>query len=281
MSRKKILIPKKVLTDLYWKKNYSPEKIGIQYSCTQITVRNRLKELSIPLKTPAFARTRSFRRNFSGDDATKAYIIGFRLGDLNVYAPSKFSETVVVRCHSTVEEQIRLTKELFKTYGRITISLAANGKNRHINCFLNNSFEFLLPKYTQPIRQWVWSTEERGWAFTAGYIDAEGSFKLNQGRARFKLDSYDTTAVRDIYRFLCNHSIRAKRRCIQRLGSKRKDGTSWSHDLWRLNVNEALSLETFITILRPFLRHRHRIQDAEHMLKNIEERRKKKHAKHT
>src|SRR3989338_7359548 len=107
MGRQKILIPKKVLTNLYWKKNYSPEKISVQYSCTPITVRNRLKELSIPLKTAAFARTRSLRKDFSGDDATKAYILGFRLGDLNVYSPSEVSETVVVRCHSTVQEQIR------------------------------------------------------------------------------------------------------------------------------------------------------------------------------
>lgn len=273
MGRKKIVILKEVLSDLYHSKRYSPARIGRIYNCDGVTVRSRLKELHIPLRTPSQARTRYKRVDFDGSDDEKAYIIGFRTGDLNVYVPRGASETVIVRCHTTVKVQNDLFVKLFEKYGKVTVSVAQNGRNMNANCYLNKSFSFLLPKYNDTTRVWLSKDDLRMRAFVAGYIDAEGSFRMNQGKARFKIDSYDIEVLRDTNIFLNALKITTKFRPIGRRGDSNGQGGLWKHDLWRLTINEASSLEKCIRELLPYLRHKNRIHDAKESLRNIKQRR--------
>ncbi len=271
MGRAKILIPEDELRRLYVTERLSPQKIGAQYGCDGVTVRTRLKEAGITLKSKSAAQTRYPRRSFDGSNAEKAYLLGFKYGDLNAYIPKGASETIVVRSHTTHEIQVRLFESLFEKYGKVTLS--RNVRSIQTTCYLDMSFSFLLGKYPESIRRWLLSRERLLWAFTAGYIDAEGTFGLNQGRGRFKIDAYDADILADIHALFLRYGLRSKSRVIARKGEN-DYGWEWKEDVWRVSINEAQSLEKLVTLLLPHLRHAKRIEDAQIVLANIRKRRK-------
>lgn len=91
MSRTKIDIGRDTLLDLYHSKGLSPQKIGKLYNCSWTTVVNRIKDLGISKKNPSIARMRYEKLDFCGSDIEKAYMIGFRIGDLNCFLNNSFS----------------------------------------------------------------------------------------------------------------------------------------------------------------------------------------------
>jgi intein-encoded DNA endonuclease-like protein len=274
MARAKIDINKEKLRSLYIDKNLTPAKIGKIFDCNSITIRNRLKEFKIPFKDPAFARTRSKRKDFDNNLQDKAYMIAFRIGDLNVYKPSTKSQTIVVRCHTTQVEQILIIKSLFKGFGRITTSL--NNGHYHINCFLNNTFDFLLSKNTDAW-QWLKNNDELIPHFIAGYVDAEGNYILNQNRARFKVDSYDVEILTFISNWLISKGMNNRFRRIYKMGDIWKGNFPLNKDLWRLNINDMVSLQKFIELTLSLTRHKKRKADMKICLKNIKDRQNKKY----
>lgn len=263
MGRKKISLDKKELRKLYLEKNLSPYKIARILGCSFTTITNRLKEYKIPLKTPAYARTKYPKKDFSGDLEEKSYILGFRLGDLNCYRISERSETIVARCHTTEKVQVTLIDGLFSSYGKVTIS--KNRGHYHINCLLNNSFHFLLTKKFSPKNLHQLS-------FVARYYDAEGNSQLNQGRARIKIDSYDYEILAWISEFLTKIGIENKFWMIGTKGSLRNDDTYFNKNLWRLTINKANSIMKFINEIGPFLKHQKQIQRMKKCFINIQDR---------
>jgi len=277
MGRAKILIPCDELSRLYHEERWSPARIAQQYGCNAATVRNRLLEAGIELKTKSAAQMRYPKYDFNGSNTEKAYILGFRCGDLNVYQPRGASETIVVRSHSTLTVQGELFKKLFERYGQITVS--TNTRSVQMTCYLNETFSFLLTKYPEHIRTWVLSDDLLLWAFGAGYIDAEGTFGLNQGRGRFKIDAYDYAILADLHALFLRHGINSKFRIIARKGEN-DYGWIWKQDVWRLSVNESRSLEILIEKALPFMRHKKRVADANIVSENVETRKlKRKHGK--
>ncbi|MBI2054510.1 MAG: LAGLIDADG family homing endonuclease [Candidatus Sungbacteria bacterium] len=160
-------------------------------------------------------------------------------------------------------------KELFGQYGRVTVSHSATG-SFHINCYLNQTFNFLFLKDSIP--QWVKKNRHTFSAFIAGYTDAEGNFILNQKRGRFKIDSYDFKILDGIKDFLIMSGVGVRFRRIAQKGGERGRGKKWNNDLWRLNVNEARSLKKFIRFIWPYLRHEKRRADAGVVLENVNSR---------
>lgn len=269
MSRIKIDIDSKELEGLYIQNNLSLIEIGKIYNCTPVTIKNRIMEFNIHLKDSTTARIKYKRKNFSGDGIERSYMMGFRLGDLNVYKPkSKSYGTIIARCHTTKIDQVTVIRKIFDKYGRVTVSRSDINKY-NVNCFLDNSFVFLLDK-TMPILK----GKNEYYAFIAGYTDAEGNFILNQGRGRFKIDAYDYFILNKINEFLINQICIVKMRKIEERGKFLKNGVIRNQDLWRININEARSLERFINNILPFMKHKKRISDAKLVLNNIIDRRK-------
>ncbi len=231
-----------------------------------MTVLARMREFGISTRTRAAAGMTYAKFSFSNDFFEKGYLTGFRLGDLNVYMVSDKSETIVVRCNTTQEVQIELMRLLFSKYGQVTASTGLHSTN--INCFLNNSFNFLLPKYMK-VPSWVTKEKKVSLAFIAGYTDAEGSFKLNQGKARFKIDSYDYDILNWITDWLLKQKINVKFRRIAKRGEPRYDGKFFNKDLWRLTINEAQSLLQFTAWIKPFVKHKQRLYDMNLCRDNI------------
>lgn len=271
MGRQKIFIAKETLERFYVKKNFSAYRLGKKLGCSYSTIINRLQEYGMPKKDKAHMRVVYAKRPFDGNEKERAYLIGFRLGDLNVYKPSPNSKIFVVRCHTTIRAQANLIRSLFKKYGGVKIFYSpTNGFT--VNCFLDDSFDFLYLKKL-PLR--VFQDHNTAYSFMAGYTDAEGSFGLNQGKGRFKIDSYDFEILRKMSDFLRLNGVATKFRLIARRGTESGMGYRWNCNLWRLDVNEALSLERFIKTILRYLKHSKRIKDAKIVLANIYARRKR------
>lgn len=270
MPNIRVIIPKKELSFLYHQRNKSLGEIAEKYGCTGDTIRNRLGEYKIPKKTKAQAHIKLRRTPFSGNFIEKAYLIGFRLGDLNVYQTRGKSSTLVVRTNTTSKAQVRLMEFLFKKYGRFTVSYTKEGTYQ-INCFVDQSFSFLLPKQ-DCIPKWAKEQKDYFVAFMAGYIDAEGSFGLNQEKGRFKMDSYDKGILREIHLWLNKHGIQNKYWQIAWKGEERYDGGYWNKDLWRITVNYAQDIYNFCELLKPYLKHKKRIKNMNTVLQNIQKR---------
>ncbi len=273
MGRTKIELSKKQLYNLYHAKNKSPYFIGKLFGCSFKTITNRLNEYGIPLKTPAFARMKYRKYDFSEDLIEKAYLIGFRLGDLAVSKTSPNAETVVVRLHTTHDVQIDLFKKLFKKYGKVISYTSSTNPSTNVNAYLNKSFEFLLPKQDF-VEKWIINNEKYICSFAAGYIDAEGTFGIYQQRARFKMDAYDKEILFQIHLWLSKNKIINKFFRVAKKGDYVKYGNyHFKKDVWRVNVNEANSLVKFTGLIDPYIRHKKRRKDMEKSVKNIEKRR--------
>lgn len=271
--RFKYKIPKDKLFKLYVEQNKSPEFISKLYGCTFGTVRNRLKKYGIPFKSKSLAQTRYAKYDFSGNIIEKSYLIGFRLGDLNVYKTNKDAETVIVRCHTTCLTQIMLMRNIFRKYGHVTANTRKDG-GTDVNCYLNKTFEFLLPKEIF-IEKWIINNEDCFRAFAAGYIDAEGTFGVYQNRGRFKIDSYDKEILSQIHNWLNRNKIVNKFFRVQLKGDY-LSGYRMNKDVYRVNVNGANDLLKFIEIIKPFLKHKKRVNDMNKVVKNIEQRKLKR-----
>ena len=270
MGRVKIPIPRTQLACLYLKEGKPLAAIARIFNCDRVTISNRLKEFGFPQRAKSEALMRYKKFDFRGDNVEKAYLIGFRLGDLNVYKTVPTAKTIVVRCHTTSKDQVNLINKLFSNYGQVTISKTRENKYQ-VNCFLNDSFDFLLPK-GDFVTSWIKTSDKYSGAFIGGYIDAEGCFMINQGRARLQIDSYDREILRFIHRWFSKNRIISKYKLLYRKGSSRGGGLTWRGSLYRVNVNDAASLLRALSLLGPWIKHKKRLADIKIVKNNILER---------
>lgn len=273
----KIVIPKKDLKRLYYEEKKSKYKIAEIYNCTCGTVLNRMREYGMESIPRSIIQSTYKKSDFLGDKCEKAYIIGFRLGDLNVYQTASHSEVIVVRCHTTCIDQVDVMKKMFGKYGNVS---RREGKDRSfaVNCFLNRSFDFLLKK-KDGVDKWITENEEFSNYFAAGYIDAEANIGVYDGKARFKIDTYDKNIIFWFYRWFLKNNINCPE--PKMIGKKnhiydKVKNYKYNKDLWRVRVNEQKSLGILFEILLPILKHKKRKRDLIKCAKNLDERRTKK-----
>ncbi len=273
--RKKIKIPKKDLLRLYYKEKKSKYTIGKMYNCSFKTVLNRMREYGMKPLSRSIIQSKYEKKDFSGDNIEKAYLIGFRLGDLNVYQTVKHSDVIVVRCHTTCDAQLQLMKKLFSKYGKVSFKMNKKTNSYHINCFLNRSFDFLLPKHDK-VNSWISKNNSFSASFAAGYIDAEGNLGVYDKRARFKIDSYDKNILFWLYRWFLKNKVfcpKTKKIGVKNQIYNKKMEYKYNNDLWRIRASEQYSLEKLFILIKPFLKHKNRLKDLNNCLKNLYERR--------
>lgn len=253
------------------KENLTIKEIAQHFNCNWYTIKRKMNDYSIKYRRKGNPITHYSKNNFSGNLLEAAYLIGFGLGDLAI---KKTGDLVYVKLSTTRPEQIRLFKKLFNKYTYVRMSKPDKLNAVKLDCYLNDSFNFLLRK-KDSIPNWICRNNGYLVAFAAGYIDAEGSFGINQRRARFKVDSYDKNILHQIHWWLNKKKIRSKLRLISKKGEWRPEGYHFNNDLWRLNVNGAWSIIKFINIIKPFVSHEKRIKDINMVLDNIKVRQRK------
>lgn len=266
-------IPKDTLRELYLVKRLSSRKIAKLFNCAYSTIDIKIRLAKFPIRNLAEAHIIYPRKNFDGDLTEKAYLVGFRIGDLRVRKVYKNSKTINVDCGSTKPEQIELIKQLFSPYGRVWIGKPNYKGAQQIECFLNDSFSFLLSKDPE---EWMFSNRQHFIGFLAGFTDAEGTiFITKKGLSCFAIGNYDISLLTKIKSKLEIFGITPhKITCSKRQGLIASHGYRYNHDYWTLSISRKADMLKLLSLIGPYLKHAKRITQMKAAIKNIEERNK-------
>jgi len=257
--KKIVQISKEELIDLYYNQKLPYSEIAKKYSCCPTIILDKMRKYELVPRDTSEACTIYPKKNFSGNLIEKAYLIGFRLGDLNV---TKDCCLIKVKSNTTKNEQTELMKRLFSKYGRLRIKEYQEGVF-NMECLLNNSFSFLLLKKDN-IKEWILRDDNYFLAFLAGYIDAEGNIGVYCKRARVRVGSYDKNLLNQIHKKL--KSMRVHNTC--RLDAP-KGKNNQNEDFWRVSINRKEDILKLFCLIKPYLKHAKRCKDLKIAEKNV------------
>lgn len=253
---------------LYVGEGWSLNRIGEHYGAASQTVGRLLRSMGVEMRSHVASLQPQGRRPCPVGGPIRSYLLGFVWGDLAVER-SERSQTISVRGSTTHEAQRKLIDDVFTPFGPVRWWVCSSSFQARVS--LDLSFEFLFDKYRGRVPAWVRGPECEA-AFAAGYIDAEGSFGVYDGRARFKLDSYDGAVHQWLGEWLTASGVQFRQRIVRRKGDPRDDHGSYKSDLWRTNVNESFALLRLAATLDPYLRHARRRARMDAAVANIRER---------
>lgn len=271
-NRRPVSIPKKVLFYLYRNKKLTQKEIAQKFGHSRYGIQRWMKVYGIQARSCSVAHTKYQKNNFNGSRAEKAYIMGFRLGDLNV---SKIHDLIRVRCSSTKKEQISLIRSLFKKYGHVHV-WQAKRDTFEIVILLNQSFTFLLPK-NDLVENWILGSSKYFLSFLAGYADAEGSYYLRKpyykfaksGWGIFEIQTYDKNILHAIFKKLESMGINSTFSKSKVKGYVDKRGIKHNQDAWRLTIVRKQSLWNFIKLIEPYQRHQKNLENLAKVKDNL------------
>jgi hypothetical protein len=254
------------LQQLYIEQHRSIYQIAGILQCSPATVSRWLKKCGIetrPIGGDVFEYPKA---DFSGNWGEKAYLLGFRAGDLHV---ERGERAVRVRCTSTRPEQIRLIEKLFAPYGGIWKSQDREKRGVGITAHLNLSFDFLVLREDN-IPAWVLENDSLFAAYFAGYLDAEGSFILSGTRMIFKVDSCDRNILHQAWTKLNALNISFPLPRLVRPANTWASGHTSTCDLWRLATESKTLLLKLDDLLGSHLQHEKRKKDLKNLISRIQ-----------
>lgn len=264
-----IKISKKQLLNLYFNKRLSLKEIGDLFGYTPSGIFGVFKRYGVKLRNGSQSSKYHFLRfDFNENDSQKAYMIGFRLGDLHV---RKSGEIIKVGGGTTKLDQVNLFKNLFRHYGVVYIGKQDKKGAWHPEVGLNKSFSFLLPKH-QRIPALIRNSKKLFLHFLAGYTDAEGNIGCYP-RGRLKIVSYDYGVLKDIG-WCLNRFFKVSPVYFLEKTSRIKH----NQDALSLILNSRKDLYKILTLLKPLLKHQKRKGDLLYALKNVKNRLKLSYA---
>ncbi|PIV10238.1 MAG: hypothetical protein COS49_01500 [Candidatus Portnoybacteria bacterium CG03_land_8_20_14_0_80_41_10] len=255
-----INIPKKELEELYLKEKLSSPGIAGKFNCSPGFVRNELRRHRIPIRTiqealPLSNKPIYPRYNFSGNLEEEAYLIGLRKGDLYIHSANQANSTILVNTNSSKPEMIKLLIQIFSPYGHVWQGNPDKVGVVGFHCYLNKTFSFLLEKKDR-IEPWILRNRKYFAAFSAGYVDAEGTFCLCGGKAVFSIKSQDKNILHQIQAKLIELGILLRPpQIVRKQGTRDKGGTISNKDIWGISVYRKDSLLKLIDLLNPYLKH--------------------------
>src|SRR5258708_1185082 len=269
---KPLKITKEQLEYFYYKKNLSWDKIAKIYHCSEGGIQKRFVKYQLQFRGNKNRSCKYKKKDFSGNLIEKAYLIGFRLGDLNV---KKRVNVIQVRCSTTHKAQRKLIKDLFIQYTTPYITKAKRG-TIEIVCLVNNSFEFLLPK-EDVIPEWIQKNKEHFFSFFAGYSDAEGSFYIKKPGKKgktisssFQIQTQQKNIILSIWKNLEKYKIKCPYPLISRkAGAIQNNGVINNKDMWRIEIARKKSLWSLLNIFEPYLKHGEKVKKVKEIRKNI------------
>jgi hypothetical protein len=256
------------LRRLYLEEGWSLTAIAARYGCSLTTIWRKAQASGIECREggtgPLYVRS-----DFSGELAEKAYLVGFRIGDLNV---ELHGHTIVVKCTSTRTEQVELFRQLFERYGHVYTDEATLARRQRqsigMSVALNRTFDFLLPKQ-DAVPEWVLNgTDEMFFAFFAGYVDAEGYIAtyLPRGyktpQARVEVRTYDGVLLTELADELNVRGIACPSAAVRvDAGYVNGRGVRSNGVQWGLAVCSKRSLRILFEKIEPYVRHGKRRRD--------------------
>jgi len=201
-AHKNILVSKNFLEDLYYTQGLNQSETASKLNCDRSLVYYFLNKYGIKRKTQSECNIRYERKKFDGTLLEKAYMLGFRTGDLHIkyLHPSKTTIHVDMGCAINSSE-IKIFNELFQKYGHISQCLDSGALKLWVS--LDPSFSFLIRKI-KSIPNWIYEDKNLFFAFFTGYFDAEGYIKLSKPPGMV-IASKDYGVLRDAFNKLCEY----------------------------------------------------------------------------
>lgn len=269
---KPIKLTKRGFEYLYYQRGLSLKKIAKIVHCSESGLERRFKHYGLKSRGIKNRACKYKKYDFSGDPIEKAYLIGFRLGDLNV---AEVVSVIQVRCSTTINHQLKLIRKLFSPYTTVRATKGKRG-DWDIVALLNRSFDFLLPKH-ETIPNWIAKNPKTFFAFFAGYIDAEGYFYF-QGpikpggvkAATFGIQTQDKKIIHQLGQKLEEYGIKARGPYISLpAGNIDKGGIKNNKDMWCIQMSRKKSLWKLIHYLQPHILHGAKIKRIKEVRRNI------------
>lgn len=278
---KPIKLTKKGFEFLYYKRGLSLKKIAKIVHCSESGLERRFKNYGLKSRGMKNRACKYKKFNFSGDPIEKAYLIGFRLGDLNVY---DLVNVIQLRCSSTINSQILLIKKLFSNYTtpktRGYLDYKYKIPKTDIVCLLNKSFDFLVPKKDK-IPTWILKNKKLFFSFFAGYSDAEGSFYLKKpgklGKtpvASFEIQTQDKLIIHGLWKNMQKYGVKSPKPHISRRAGHVIKGNKNNKDMWRFEVCRKDSLWRLIHLMGPYIKHEKKLKRIREIKENLVSRNK-------
>ncbi len=250
---------KRLLERLYVKERLSTWEIEKRYGFSRSTVHRHLKKYGI-IMNRAESHIKYPRKDFDGNALKKAYLIGFRIGDLRVRKNWENGNTLQIDCGSTKLSQIKLIKKLFEPYAHVWTSRPNKNGKFQIQVHANLSFSFLLNK---SVPGWVFKNKETFFSFFSGFTDAEGSIGIGKRKLAFySLGNYDSELLNRIRNQLIRYNLPCNKLSISyRRGRKIFEKYYCNHDYYGLMITKKDTLLKLITLIKPYLKHEDKIHN--------------------
>ncbi len=276
---KPIKLTKEGFENLYYKRELSLKKIANIAHCSESGLERRFKSYDLKSRTTQNRTCRIKKFDFSGDLIEKAYLIGFRLGDLNIM---KRVSVTQVRCSSSVYAQIKLIKLLFSKYSTPKVVKYIDRKFKipkwNIVFLVNESFSFLIPKQDE-IPPWIQKEKQLFFSFLAGYSDAEGSFLIGKGRRKnkigfgiYEIGSQQRNIIIQIWENLSKYGIQTPYPVISKRAGyvQPTSGTINNKDFWRLSTARKDSVWSLVQELEAYIKHPNKIKELARVKANVD-----------
>lgn len=253
--RQPITISKERLEILY-NRPLSAKQIAQKIGFSKSGIEKKLKQLHINTRGNLHKIQRKYKKfPFNDSLEEKAYLIGFRLGDLNVYHTN---QVVVIRGSTTKPAQAKLIKALFKSYGGVQTSIAKRGTIEQC-VYLDRSFDFLLPKHDK-VEQWIKNCPRCFLSFFAGYFDAEGCVTIHKNSSNsfggFEIQSYDKNIIQQSWSNLKKLGITCPKPTISKpKGYICSNLVKSNGDTWRLSIFAKKAVWQLLGYFELLLRH--------------------------
>lgn len=274
---KPIKLTKEGFEHLYYKRMLSLKKIANIAHCSESGLERRFKNYNLNSRTTQNRTCRIKKFDFSGDLIEKAYLIGFRLGDLNIMKRVSITQ---VRCSSTIFAQIRLIKQLFSKYStpKVVKYIDRNFEipKWDIVFLVNRSFNFLVPKKDE-IPAWVQKDKQLFFSFLAGYSDAEGSFLIRKGKPKnkigfgmYEIGSQQKNIIIQICKNLLKYGIQVQYPTISKhAGYTQSNGMKNNKDFWHLSMARKDSVWSLIQEIEMYIKHPNKIKGLARVKENV------------
>ncbi|MCX6704888.1 MAG: hypothetical protein NT162_00940 [Candidatus Woesebacteria bacterium] len=268
---KPIKLTKNGFEYLYNERGLSLKKIANMAHCSESGLERRFKNYKMVSRGNKNRTCKYKKKNFSGNLIEKAYLIGFRLGDLNIM---ESVSVIQVRCSTTIPAQLRLIKSLFVPYTTPHIAKAKRG-TYEIVCLVNRSFDFLLPKEDK-IPNWIQNNKKYFFSFLAGYSDAEGSFYIRKSKNStgiFEVQTQQKNVIIQIWKNLQKYKIESPLPSIaKKAGYISPGGGKNNKDMWRISISRKISLWRLLGSLNTYVKHQNKIKDMKRVKLNLQSR---------
>jgi len=255
-------VPKEEIEKLYWQQKLTLSQIGRMFSVTYPTVIYWMKKRGVHTRGVRKYETRPF----DGNELEKAYVMGLRLGDLNVRAHRR---QILARTSTSHPAMLELFRNIFQRYSHVHQFSMFNPKKKphfdwQIYALLDKSFDFLLSKAAPDD---TLTNEDKFYAFLAGYTDAEGCILItpngNGLRFYFQVAAEDKRTL-----FVIANKLReAGYHFTLRISAKKGEnyGRKYNKNYWELRI--ATKADVIKLLERLALRHQEKIKWKKLVLK--------------